>query len=145
MRIRVYFPDKPEEDVRRVMKSNGFRWSPSVGAWQRDLSQAGQVSLDRAMREIARIAGEEYGMTGTSVANRKSKTGGWTRTGVGRWVMQTPDTVFTLAHTKGSRRSADTWDVMAESRKGTTRMSFPSRENAEYYVEQMMRKGGGRR
>ena len=32
----MIFPDKPEENIRKILKSNGFRWSPSFGAWQRN-------------------------------------------------------------------------------------------------------------
>lgn len=34
-RVRLYFPGKPSEEKRRALKSEGFRWSPSEGAWQR--------------------------------------------------------------------------------------------------------------
>jgi hypothetical protein len=34
-RLRVFFPGKPSEAVRSLLKREGFRWSPSVGAWQR--------------------------------------------------------------------------------------------------------------
>lgn len=33
-RVRLFFDGKPEESVRSTLKSNGFRWSPSIGAWQ---------------------------------------------------------------------------------------------------------------
>lgn len=37
-RVRVYFPGKPSEAIRDALKSNGFRWSPEAGAWQRMLN-----------------------------------------------------------------------------------------------------------
>lgn len=33
-RVRLYFPGKPSEEIRDELKSSGFRWAPSVGAWQ---------------------------------------------------------------------------------------------------------------
>ena len=33
-RIRLWFAGKPSEEVRTDLKSNGFRWTPTVGCWQ---------------------------------------------------------------------------------------------------------------
>ena len=37
-RLRVFFPGKPSDAIRTVLKHNGFHWSPEAGAWQRMLS-----------------------------------------------------------------------------------------------------------
>lgn len=33
-RVRLFFDGKPSEDIRSGLKRNGFRWSPTIGAWQ---------------------------------------------------------------------------------------------------------------
>lgn len=34
-RIQLFFPDKPSDAMRSELKRSGFRWAPSIGAWQR--------------------------------------------------------------------------------------------------------------
>ena len=71
MRIRVIFPDKPSEQVRAIMKRNGFRWAPSSGCWQRDLNDSGRAAAGVAMREIAAAEGDLYGMKGSKNSKRR--------------------------------------------------------------------------
>jgi len=33
-RVRLFFPGKPESDLRERLKRGGFRWAPSIGCWQ---------------------------------------------------------------------------------------------------------------
>lgn len=37
-RVQMFFPCKPNEAVRKNLSSCGFHWSPSIGAWQRQIS-----------------------------------------------------------------------------------------------------------
>lgn len=37
-RVKIFFPGKPSEAIRKDLKSNGFRWAPSEGAWMRNVS-----------------------------------------------------------------------------------------------------------
>lgn len=47
MRLQIFFDGKPDEDTRQQVKSAGFRWAPSVGAWQRQLTDNARHALDR--------------------------------------------------------------------------------------------------
>ena len=46
-RLQIFFHDKPDKETRAALKSNGFRWSPSVGAWQRQLNDNAIYAEDR--------------------------------------------------------------------------------------------------
>ncbi|MES2373400.1 MAG: DUF3560 domain-containing protein [Bacteroidota bacterium] len=37
-RVQILFDAIPAEEMRKKLKSNGFRWSPSQGAWQRHIT-----------------------------------------------------------------------------------------------------------
>lgn len=47
-RLQLIFEEKPDANQRQELKSNGFKWAPSQGAWQRQLNQ-------NAIRAAARI------------------------------------------------------------------------------------------
>lgn len=55
-RVQIIFPGKPSDDERAILKSNAFRWAPSVGAWQRQLTQNGVWAAERAMKQIGPAA-----------------------------------------------------------------------------------------
>lgn len=47
-RLQIFFNGKPPAEVRTQLKKNGFRWAPSVGAWQSYRSER----ANRAAKEI---------------------------------------------------------------------------------------------
>lgn len=51
-RIRVRFPGKPSPEVIKQIKSKGFIWSPTNGAWQRQLNNNGIYATDQLMQEL---------------------------------------------------------------------------------------------
>ena len=53
--LEIYFDGKPDENVRNILKSEGFRWAPSQGAWQRQLTVNGQRSAARVKTALKAI------------------------------------------------------------------------------------------
>lgn len=47
-RLQIIFDGKPDADIRTELKGEGFRWAPSQGVWQRQLT-------DNAMRAARRL------------------------------------------------------------------------------------------
>lgn len=54
MRIQIIFDGKPDEAVRSTLKSNGFRWAPSQGAWQRQLNSNGKYAMKRVVESLGK-------------------------------------------------------------------------------------------
>ena len=52
MRIQLIFDGKPDEQTRALLKSNGFRWSPSFGAWQRHLTDNGKYATRMLLENL---------------------------------------------------------------------------------------------
>ena len=57
-RLQVFFDGKPDEATRTELKISGFRWAPSVGAWQRQLTDNAIRAADR-LECIRPLSGEK--------------------------------------------------------------------------------------
>lgn len=51
-RLMLIFPGKPPEATREILKRCGFRWSPTNGAWQRQLNNGARQAAEWAMKQI---------------------------------------------------------------------------------------------
>jgi Domain of unknown function (DUF3560) len=54
-RIQLIFSGKPSLEIRNLLKSYGFRWAPSEGAWQRHLNGFGYQQTIDAIAKISKI------------------------------------------------------------------------------------------
>jgi hypothetical protein len=57
-RVHIVFPDKPDEATRAVLRSYGFKWSPSRPGkpWVRQLTNAGIYAGRQACAELRKMA-----------------------------------------------------------------------------------------
>ena len=46
-RLQLFFDEKPDDSQRAKLKSNGFKWAPSQGAWQRQLNDSAIYAAGR--------------------------------------------------------------------------------------------------
>ena len=56
--LQVVFNSKPGEEVRAELKRGGFRWAPSVGAWQRQLNDSALHAVN-TIKSIQPLTGEK--------------------------------------------------------------------------------------
>ncbi len=51
-RLQFIFDGKPSADIRKILKSHGFRWAPSQEAWQRQLTGNARNSARLALKAL---------------------------------------------------------------------------------------------
>ena len=51
-RYQFVFDGKPADEVRTILKENSFKWSPSRGAWVRQVTANARYSAKRVMQEL---------------------------------------------------------------------------------------------
>ncbi|MFH1186272.1 MAG: hypothetical protein V1755_14735 [Chloroflexota bacterium] len=56
-RVRLWFPGKPAAEVRDRLKRAGFRWSPTIGAWQAYLNHHA-LAEGRSIAGVNEVMGE---------------------------------------------------------------------------------------
>ena len=56
MRIQLIFDGKPDEETRKILKSNAFRYAPSQQAWQRQLTSNGKYAAKRVIEKLEQTA-----------------------------------------------------------------------------------------
>lgn len=65
-RVQIFFPGKPDSETRSRLKSVGFKWAPSIGAWQR-------MRSPQALRFAREIIGQEPPAPGIRFARAEAK------------------------------------------------------------------------
>lgn len=55
-RVQIIFPGKPDQATRTILKSYGFRWAPTDGAWQRLLNNASRYAAQQVVRALTPTA-----------------------------------------------------------------------------------------
>ena len=52
MRYQIIFDGKPDAEIRTLLKSDGFKWAPSQGAWQRQITSNGKWALKKVVEKL---------------------------------------------------------------------------------------------
>ena len=58
-RLQIFFPGKPDDATRKLLKGRGFRWSPTSGAWQRHRSSAATYEGEKIASDYAQQGSQE--------------------------------------------------------------------------------------
>lgn len=51
-RIQLFFDEKPSSEMRDKLKHNGFKWSPTNNAWQRQLTPNAKYATNKLIEEL---------------------------------------------------------------------------------------------
>lgn len=51
-RLQLYFDGKPESNIIQTLKSKAFKWSPSNGCWQRQLTQNAVYAAETLLKQL---------------------------------------------------------------------------------------------
>ena len=52
MRLQLFFDEKPDTEIRKAVKKNGFNWSPKNSCWQRQLTDNARYSLKQLIKQL---------------------------------------------------------------------------------------------
>ncbi|MBW4845493.1 MAG: hypothetical protein KZY87_07875 [Lachnospiraceae bacterium] len=55
MRLQLIFDGKPEPEVREILKTHGFKWSPKNGCWQRQLTGNARYAVRRVLQALEKM------------------------------------------------------------------------------------------
>lgn len=55
MRLQLIFEGKPDQNIRNILKSNGFKWAPSSSAWQRQLTSNAKYALEQVIDQLKKL------------------------------------------------------------------------------------------
>lgn len=72
-RLQLLFDGKPSNEVRKVLKSSGFRWSPKNKAWQRQLTENAKWTFNKKVLPDLKNAGLEIQLKKPSSSKEKKE------------------------------------------------------------------------
>lgn len=55
MRLQLFFDNKPEAEIRDILKKHGFKWSPKNSCWQRQLTNNAKYALSQVNYNLCKI------------------------------------------------------------------------------------------